>query len=373
MPARKLYAIALALLRGMTPQKYKSCIDEAGSAHAFCSAPSGHGAGTPFACQLREALPLLLEQAGELLERHARAGVQVLTYEEESYPGLLKNLPAPPPLLYGQGSLPLKASLQLCLVGTRKPSAYGLRMVEELVAGLAPYQPLLLSGLAYGIDAAVHEAAIAHGLATIAVVAGGLDQLYPAAHHALAERCMEHGGVVTEQPLGTRAKVSFFPARNRIMAGMAEATIVIEAAGRSGALITARYANDFHREVFAVPGLVTSPVSAGCHLLIKSHQAHLLEQAEEVIAMIRPGGLLQEQAYVPPTTPPPPLIFGSAAEEQVFRLLQTHWPESLSLEAIAAATALPASQLSHLLLSLELRGYVRCQAGTLYQAVQERS
>lgn len=203
------------------------------------------------------------------------------------FPAQLREIPQPPKTLFLAGSLPPQETILLTVVGARKHSPYGREACEELISGLAGYDIAIISGLALGIDGIAHEAALAAGLRTIAVPGSGLDVdvLYPRSHVALARRILDHGGALLSEYADTKAATWTFPERNRIMAGLAKATLVIEAEEQSGTLITARMATDYNRDVFAVPGSIFSPLSAGPNKLISLGAAPIRSAADILHAL----------------------------------------------------------------------------------------
>ena len=230
--------------------------------------------------------------ATQLLAQHEKAGISILTCCEETYPQRLKHTYHAPPLLYYQGNISLNHSRIISIVGTRKATSYGKKILEKLLPDLQPYQILVVSGLAYGIDIHAHHLSLQYNIATIAVMANHLGFVYPSTHTKTAVEITQKGGLISEHPLGTKLEKYHFAARNRIIAGMADLTVVIEAPSRSGALITAYHANEYDREIFAVTGDIYADNMQGCHHLIKTHQAHLLTDAKDIITMMqwnRPG------------------------------------------------------------------------------------
>jgi len=206
----------------------------------------------------------------------------LITIDDPRYPPLLREIADPPMLLYVQGDPALLSEWQLAIVGSRNPSASGRQTAQDFAYYLAAGGLVVSSGLAAGIDGAAHKGALAAGGKTIAVVATGLDRVYPAQHRDLAHQIAEHGAIVSEFPLGTSPRAEFFPRRNRIISGLSLGTLVVEAALKSGSLITARMAMEQAREVFAIPGSIHNPLSRGCHRLIRDG-AKLVETAEDIL------------------------------------------------------------------------------------------
>jgi DNA processing protein len=205
--------------------------------------------------------PENLERVAALLERYH---ISILTESDQSYPDLLRESVSPPPLLYIRGNIEAARRGGVAIVGSRKATSYGLRVTRSIVQALAPLRVPIISGLAYGIDAAAHTTALESGTPTVAVFGCGIDEIYPYVHTEVAEKIITQGGaLISEFPLGARPLPRNFPRRNRIIAGLAQATVVVEAAERSGSLVTAKFAVEANRDLWVVPGPITSELSAG--------------------------------------------------------------------------------------------------------------
>jgi len=272
-----VHAWCLAQTEGVGPIAWRRLLSRFGSAEAALAAlprlARAGGRDTP------PAIPTAAEAEREL-DRLAKLGARLLVVDESGYPPLLAMLDDAPPVIAVQGDAALLSARSVAMVGGRNASANGQRMAENLAAGLAR-TVVVVSGLARGIDAAAHTGALATGR-TVAVVAGGLDLAYPPEHAALQQRIAELGAIVAEAPLGTAPQARHFPRRNRIIAGLSLGVVVVEAALRSGSLITARIAQEIGREVFAVPGSPTDPRSRGANDLLRQG-AILTETAEDVL------------------------------------------------------------------------------------------
>jgi DNA processing protein len=203
-------------------------------------------------------------------------------YLDEKYPARLKGLIDAPVMLYAKGNLELNAARTIAIVGTRHATDYGKQITDELIEGLHQFDATIISGLAYGIDIAAHRAALKHDLQNIAVLGHGLNRLYPGQHRSVAIKMLEHGGLVTEFKSMDAFEPQNFPKRNRIVAGLSDAVIVIESAANGGALITAEVANNYNRDVFCIPGRVGDKFSEGCNRFIRTNKANLIHNAEDV-------------------------------------------------------------------------------------------
>ena len=297
--------------------------------------------------------------------RTAAAGRRLMVLGDGDYPHALLHSADPPLLLYLQGDAGLLARPSLAIVGSRQPSAQGRDNAHRFARELAAQGWTIVSGLAAGIDAAAHEGALAAGGQTIAVVGTGIDLVYPTRHRALAQRITEQGLLVSELPLGAPPLAAHFPQRNRIIAGLARGTLVVEAALRSGSLITARLAAECGREVMAVPGSILSPQSAGCHALIRQGAA-LVESPEQVVEELGPPTPLSASRPALPSVASPPEA-QPAADDPVLRALG-HDP--LSLDTLIDRCGWSAAALAAHLLELELDGRVARLPGGLYQRRQ---
>lgn len=277
---------------------------------------------------------------------------RVVTLGDALYPPALLHTADPPLLLFVHGRAELLAARDaLAIVGSRNPTAQGRDNARAFAAHFARAGWTVVSGLALGIDGAAHEGALEGGGGTVAVMGTGIDRVYPARHRDLAHRIARDGALVSEFPLGTPPLAGHFPQRNRIIAGLARGTLVVEAALESGSLITARLAAEAGREVFAIPGSIHSPQSRGCHALIKQG-AKLVETADDVL------GEFGSARGVPTATPAP------APRDPVLDALG-HDPATL--DALAARTGWPAADLAARLLELELEGHVQRLPGGMYQ------
>ncbi len=220
------------------------------------------------------------------LENVTKLGLKVTTYSDQNYPEKLRHCADSPLLLIYKGKLDLIGKRIISIVGTRKMTAYGASFLDKLFSELEKYDPVVISGLAYGVDIRSHELAMQHGLKTVGVLAHGMDRIYPRAHYKTALRMVKEGALLTEFWTGTAPERENFVKRNRIIAGMSEATLVIESSAKGGSLITADLANSYDREVFAVPGRSNDLFSLGCNQLIKTNSASMLTEADDLAYML---------------------------------------------------------------------------------------
>ena len=293
---------------------------------------------------------ILPEAEMERLERHQ---VRVLTWRDAAYPARLKEIYDPPPVLYIRGSLLPEDEWCLAIVGTRRASVYGRQVTEEIVADLAHNRITTVSGLARGIDSIAHRATLEAGGRTIAIFACGLDIVYPGENASLAREITEHGALLSEYPLGTRPRADNFPRRNRIMSGLSLGVLVVEAGESSGALITARFALEQNREVFAIPGSILSPASRGTNHLIQEG-AKLVRNYTDILEELNLQVAAQqlEMKELLPT------------DETESSLLRQLSAEPTHIDAVCRQSGLPISAVSSTLAMMELKGMVK-QVGSM--------
>lgn len=292
------------------------------------------------------------------IEKH---NVIPLFYLDKRYPARLKNCADSPMMLYYLGNADLNVPKIVSIVGTRNATDYGKAMCDKIIEGLVPYDVLIVSGLAYGIDTNSHRAALEKKLRTVAVLGHGLDKIYPYANKSLAIKMMDHGGLLTDYMSKTNPDRENFPKRNRIIAGVSDATIVVEAGKKGGALITAEIANSYNRDVFSVPGRIGDTFSEGCNFLIKTNKAALVQSAEDVAYIMGwelPGAekkKKQRELFV---------VF-TEDEEKVVKVLRD---ENLpGIDKIIQQTGLPTSKVAAALLNLEFQGLLRALPGKVYK------
>lgn len=361
----KVCLIALSQSHHLGPILFERLLTRFGSAKAVFQYPPHVLARVP-GMDIRRAQAIhrkeAMAEATTLWKAHESVQIRIIASCEADYPERLKHIYGAPMLLYLRGDVNLNATKIVSIVGTRTATSYGKRAVETLLDGLRKHTPLIVSGLAYGIDIYVHRTALALGFPTLAVLAGGLDRIYPAAHRADAQAMLKQGGLLSEHALKTQPEAYRFVTRNRIIAGISDATIVVEAGEKSGALITARYANDYNREVFAVAGDIHAPYSVGCHQLIKTHQAHLLTRSSDLTDALRWSE--------PASRPAPSLrqLSGLTAEEN--RIVQAIGQRPIHIDTLSTQTKMPAYQVSAMLLQLELKQIVKALPGNMFQRVR---
>lgn len=356
-----LWAMGLTLLPGIGNITAKRLI-------AFCGGLEGvyrqttaslhriPGIGPALSRALIQGQALRLAEAEMRFARKEQ--IRVLVYLDKAYPERLKMCEDGPVVLYVKGAGALECRRNVAVVGTRKATEYGREATRKLVQGLTGKVDQVISGLAYGIDAEAHKAALEYGIPTFAVLAHGLDHLYPAIHRKLASRMLETGGLITEFASGSLPDREHFPRRNRIIAGMCDATIVVEAADKGGALITADLADSYNRDVFALPGRTSDPMSSGCLKLIRTQRAGLICRAEDLLYDMRwdeekPASGHQTSLF--PGTDP--------LAEGVWAKLS----ECRSLDDLLQDSGMSQGRLRALLLEMELEGWVEAIPGNRWK------
>ena len=306
--------------------------------------------------------PVHLRAAEKEMEFIQQHGIKCLFFKDPDYPERLKHCLDGPILLFQRGNIDLRNKKIISIVGTRKATVHGTSFCEKLVEELSPLEPVIVSGFAYGIDICAQKAAIKHQLQTIGCLAHGLNQIYPRVHQKYVRAIEENGGFLTDFWSTDVFDRNNFLRRNRIIAGLSEATLVIESAEKGGSLVTADIANSYNREVFAVPGRPSDSQSKGCNMLIKSQQAHVLTTAADLIYML---------GWQVETNPKPvqKQLFVELEDEEkmLYGFLKERGKEQLDL--IALNCSIPTFKAATLLLNMELKGVVRPLPGKLFEAV----
>lgn len=358
----RVFWMALNRVYGIGAVRFQALLDHFGTAQAAWEAPKTalRAAGLP-----ERALMNLLQMRVSidvyaLWKQLLADEITLMTWNDDEYPRRLKEIDQPPPVLYVKGEITEKDEWAVAIVGTRRYTDYGHQVAEELGAFLAHQGVTVVSGLARGIDALAHKAALDAGGRTIAVLGSGVDRIYPAENRQLAERMQEQGAVISNYAPGTSPEAKNFPPRNRLISGLSLATVVVEAANRSGALITARFANEQGREVFAVPGKIYAPQSQGTNRLIREG-AHPLTRIEDLVEALNLNMVTtyQQARMVLP------------ADKTEASLISVLGHEPLHIDEMIRQTGLPVEKVSSTLALMELKGMVRQVGGMQYVAVRE--
>ncbi|HET9906905.1 MAG TPA: DNA-processing protein DprA [Anaerolineales bacterium] len=296
----------------------------------------------------------------KLWDKIQKQGIKILTWQDETYPQRLKEIDQPPPVLYIRGDYLPDDLFAVAIVGTRRVTAYGRQITEELSAFLAAQRITVISGLARGVDAVAHQTALKAGGRSIGVLGSGVDKIYPPEHRGMAEQMMQCGAIISDYAPGTPPEASNFPPRNRIISGLSLAVVVIEAGETSGALITAEFAAEQGREIFAVPGSILAPQSKGTNKLIQNGALPLLSVNDlmQALDLTRMGEQKAARKIIP-------------ADEIEARLLNVIGTEPLHVDEIRNQAELPIEKVSAALALMELKGVVRQVGGMTYVSVRE--
>jgi len=358
----KRYWVGFNMVRGIGAVRLRALIDYFGdAATAWQGTPEDlrmAGLGTKVIerlLELRKDVDL-----DKLWDKIIAQDIHVLTWEDEAYPPRLKEIEHPPPVLYIRGEFLPEDHFAVAIVGTRKVTSYGRQVTEELSSFLASNGVTVISGLARGVDAIAHSVTLKSGGRTAAVLGCGVDRIYPSENRSLAEQIMTRGALISDYPVGTAPESSNFPPRNRIISGLSLAVIVIEAGDTSGALITAEFAAEQGREVFAVPGNILAPQSRGTNKLIQNGALPLLTPQDllQALNLTRVGEQKAARKILP----------ANEVEAQVWNALGI---EPLHVDELRIQTGLPVEKVSAALVMMELKGMVRQVGGMQYVAVRE--
>ena len=362
------HELALTLLPGIGPQLTRQLMSYGGAAKNVLMMPPGKlrripGVGAATVAVLTgKAREVAFRKAEADLKKAEEDEVEIIFYTNKRFPSRLKQIADAPAILYYQGTADLNAPKVVALVGTRQATDYGREQTERIIKGLLPHRPLVVSGLAYGIDIVAHRAALQEGLETVGVMATGLDIIYPSAHRKTAEKMREQGGLLTEFPFGTPPDRYNFPARNRIIAGLSDGTVVVEAAIKGGALITAELALSYDRDVLAVPGNLSSTASAGCNALIRDNKAALYAEPLDLEQLLNWDAALHQSGKFKPV--PSYSVDDFTVEEfTLITVLAAAIGREEQMDELAWKAQLAIHTVASLLLGLEFRGVVRALPG----------
>ncbi len=359
------YLLALQKVEGVGDIVAKKLLTHCGDAAAIFNSKASQlasidGIGSVLISKLKDKS--VFAKAEAELEFIKNNEINVSYFQDKTYPERLKHCIDGPLLLFSTGTIDFNNRKIISIVGTRKITSYGTEFCKSLISELAPLNPIIVSGFAYGVDIVAHQAAIENDLQTIGIVAHGLDQIYPSPHKKYVAKMEQNGGFMTEYWSGTNPEKENFVKRNRIVAGISEATIVIESAIKGGSLITANLANDYNRDVFAVPGRTSDKLSLGCNNLIKTQKANLLTSAADIVYILnwdieKTTRSVQKKLFVTLEN----------EEQKIYDYLLKSGKEILDI--IALECDLPIYKISGILLNMELKGVVRPLPGKLFEAI----
>lgn len=359
------YTLALQRVEGVGDIMAKKLISHCGSAEGVFKTKSNQlaaidGVGTSLLKNLKDQS--VFDKANKEIAFIQNNNINVAYFQDENYPDKLKHCVDAPLILFTAGNIDLKSRKIISIVGTRQITSYGMEFCKKLIEDLVPLNPVIVSGFAYGVDIVAHQLAMENNLQTIGVLAHGLNQIYPKTHKKYMAKIEQNGGFMTEFWSSANPDKENFVKRNRIVASIAEATIVIESADRGGSLITANIANDYNRDVFAVPGRTTDKYSAGCNNLIKTQKANVLTSAADLIYILNwdikeESKAVQKQLFVSLDND----------EQKVYDYLLKTGKELMDI--IALECEFPIYRISALLLNMELKGVIRPLPGKLFEAI----
>jgi DNA processing protein len=362
-----LYQIGLTLIEGVGDVNAKALLAYCGSASEVFKQKKTHlqkipGIGSIIASSVAGS-KTLLSRAEEEIQFIERYKIKPLFFTDTDYPYRLKHCSDSPILLYYKGNTSLNADKIVAVVGTRKPSNYGKEKTEEFVKDLKNTGCLVVSGLAYGVDVYAHKAALDNDLDTVGVLAHGLDRIYPQLHDKIAKRMMKQGGLLTDFMSGTNPDAVNFPKRNRIVAGMCDALVVMESKRTGGSLITATIANSYNKDVFALPGRAGDALAEGCNGLIKRNKAVLVENAADLLDAMQ----WQTEPIKKTSSKQVPLQLALTSEERQITDFLNQKNSAVHIDELCQIAQLPVSKMSALLLNLEFSNIIRSKPGKLYE------
>lgn len=365
MSANLVYQIAITKIPMVGPVNAKNLISYCGGVKAVFDAKKKDLKNVPgigektIDCILNQKVLKEAEREAAFIEKY---DVEALFYLDKNYPSRLKHYADCPILLYKKGNANLDPLRTVGIIGTRKATAKGLAFCDKLVADLQAYDVSVISGLAYGVDVAAHKKSVELGIETIGVLGHGLEMIYPPQHRSVAQKMMEKGGLLTEYTSKVAPEPQHFPMRNRIVAALCDVLVVVETARKGGSMITAEFAFNYNKDVFAVPGRLNDKYAAGCNHLIKTHKASLIESAEDIAYVMRweknnQSKAIQKQLFVELTQ----------KEEAIVTILKNE--EDINIDKLGYESKLNPSEMASLLLSLEFKGLIKPLPGKRYALV----
>jgi DNA processing protein len=363
MDQERLAFLALHNTPGIGDYLLKQLISYGGSAEQIFKTPIGKllkipGVGKVTAEAIRSGK--LFDKAEKEIHKAEKTNTEILFYIDKKYPKRLRTIDDAPSILYFQGNANLNPPKTVGIVGTRQATGYGKEMVEQIIKDLEPHHPLVISGLAYGIDIQAHKQALKYNLPTIGIMGSGIDVMYPVAHQETAKKMLPQGGLLTENSFGTKPDAHNFPARNRIIAGFCDALIVVEAAEKGGALITAEIANTYNKDVFAVPGSIGETYSEGCNKLIKTNKANLYTSVKDLEYIMNWSLDNRESKKIKSSYLD--LTQFEPDEQTVIQMLQEK-KVAMMIDELTTKTSLSPSMLASILLGLEFKNVVKSLPG----------
>ena len=362
MDQERLSFLSLHFIPGLGDFLIKQLVSYCGSAEQVFKTPKGKllkipGVGEVSAAAIKNGHSF--HEAEREYKKAEKEETEILFFTDKKYPQRLKSIEDAPSLLYYRGNQSLNPRKSVGIVGTRQATEYGKEMVEKICRDLVPHQPVIISGLAYGIDICAHKQALKHGLSTLGIMGSGMDVVYPAAHKDTALKMISQGGLLTENRFGTKPDAHNFPARNRIIAGLCDALIIVEAAEKGGALITANIANSYNKDVFAVPGNIGHSYSEGCNKLIKTNRANLFDSVKDL------EYIMNWSSDAKSTVPEMDISSLEPEEQAVIQILKDK-QGPMMVDELTIRAAMNPSKLASLLLTLEFKNMVKALPGKMF-------
>lgn len=357
-----IFPLALSYISGVGCIRAKQIIANLGSAEAFFKEKPKNLRKLPGLSNQKlpnVELHSAVENAEQQIQEAVNDGQQLYYYLDEAYPRRLKQIDDAPIILFGRGNMELNCRRTLGIVGTRNATHYGKQVTEDLIEAIKDKEITVISGLALGIDGVAHQSCVQANVPNIALLGHGLDLIYPYKHKRLAEKIILNGGLLTEFPMLTKPDACNFPMRNRIVAGMVDALVVVESDIKGGSLITCNLANDYGKDVFAVPGPIYSKYSSGCHKVISENKAHVFSSVSEMLKMMN----WEEDIRKLPTQLD---IFNTMGPEErsVFSFIRDK--KQVSIDVLSVVQQMPLGKLSGILLTMEIAGFLKSLPGKRY-------
>jgi DNA processing protein len=355
----KLYTIALSRVDGIGGIMFRQLINMFGTAEEVFNASSQKllkipNFGKATYDRLKQNTQAFAE-AKVILEKSEKENIRTITFKDDDYPKRLKQIYEAPPILYTKGNGKLEYEKTLAIVGTREASDYGKKVTEEIIEGLAGLNIQVISGLAYGIDIAAHKAALKHKVSTVAVLANSLDSVYPAMHKKYAQEILEDGLLMSENPYGSKLAPAYFISRNRIIAGLSDVVLVVESAKKGGSMVTAEFANNYNRDVFAIPGSVYQKFSEGPNYLVQTNKAQIFSTTEDLAAWMQ-WGSNDEGKKAPKLEREIDLASFTLDESKVLSVLMQKG--EVMIDELSWQSQVPLNKLASILLNLEFQDLV---------------
>lgn len=351
------YLLAISLVPGVGNFLIKHLLSYFGSAEHIAKKTKGELLKVPTVGE-KTALKILeyknhFKQADAILSKCSASNTSIISYIEAEYPKNLTRYDDAPSHLYIKGSQNLNTKRKVSIVGTRNASPYGKEITERIIAELKEYDPIIISGMAYGIDIFAHRAALQHNLETIGVVASGPDIIYPSEHSSTAKEITSNGAVLSELPPGVKPEPHYFPARNRIIAGLADVVIVVEAAEKGGALITAEIASSYNIEVYAVPGNINHKYSRGCNKIIQDHIAKIFTSTDELVEYLG-----WKDSKTGKSAPVKTIDLSGLSEQELLTYNCLLDKESITIDNLSRELRIELNKLAGILLTLEFQDLI---------------